>query len=71
MAKKNNCACLAATEAVQSRAEMADKLEKERLELKKEMEKLMKAYAKATGLKKLGKRQHKVGKAPNDYTPCR
>ena len=36
-------------------------------EIKKEMEKLMKKYAKATGLRKLGKRQHKVGKAPNDF----
>ena len=54
-------------EAVKTRAGMAEKLEKERLELKNEMEKLMKKYAKATGLKNLGKRQHKVGKAPNDF----
>ena len=54
-------------EAVKTRAGMAEKLEKERLELKKDMEKLMKKYAKATGLKTLGKRQHKVGKAPNDF----
>ena len=54
-------------EAVKTRAGMAEKLEKERLELKAEMEKLMKQYAKATGLKQLAKRQHKVGKAPNDF----
>lgn len=66
MAKKKSTA-LAQTEAVQTRADMAAKLEKERLALKKEMEKLMKKYAKATGLRKLGKRKAKVGKAPNDF----
>lgn len=66
MAKKKSTD-LAQTEAIKTRAGMAEKLEKERLELKKEMEKLMKKYAKATGLRKLGKRQHKVGKAPNDF----
>ena len=58
---------VAQLESVKTRAGMAEKLEKERLELKLEMEKVMKKYAKATGLKKLGKRQHKVGKAPNDF----
>ena len=58
---------VAQLEAVKTRAGMAEKLEKERLELKAEMEKVMKQYAKATGLKNLGKRQHKVGKAHNDF----
>ena len=58
---------VAQLESVKTRAGMAEKLEKERLELKVEMEKVMKQYAKATGLSKLGKRQHKVGKAPNDF----
>ena len=66
MAKKKSTD-VAQTEAVKTRAGMAEKLENERLELKKEMEKLMKKYAKATGDSKLGKRQHKVGKAPNDF----
>ena len=66
MAKKKS-ADLAQTEAIKTRAGMAEKLEKERLEVVKEMEKLMKKYAKATGAKKLGKRQQKVGKAPNDF----
>ncbi len=66
MAKKKS-ANLAQTEAIKTRAGMAEKLEKERLVLKKEMEKLMKKYARATGNRKLGKRQHKVGKAPNDF----
>ncbi len=66
MAKKNS-ANLAHTEAIKTRAGMAEALELERLELTKEMEQLMKKYAKATGEKKLAKRQHKVGKAPNDF----
>lgn len=66
MAKKKSTN-VAQLEAIKTRAGMAEKLEKERLELKNEMEKVMKKYAKATGLRKLGKRQHKVGKAPNDF----
>ena len=66
MAKKKSTD-LAQTEAIKTRAGMAEKLEKERLELKKEMEKVMKKYAKATGIRKLGNRKHKVGKAPNDF----
>ena len=66
MAKKKSTN-LAQTEAIKTRAGMAEKLEKERLELKKEMEKLMKKYAKATGLRKLGRRHQKVGKSPNDF----
>ena len=67
MAKKVKSVELEKTEAIQTRKAMAEKLEKERLELKKEMEKLMKKYAKATGLRKLGRRKYKVGKAPNDF----
>jgi ATP-dependent Lon protease len=66
MAKKNKAA-LSNTEAAKTRAEMAAKLEKERLELTKEIEKLMKKYAKATGIRKLRRRVKKVGKAPNDF----
>ena len=66
MAKKKSAA-LANTEAIKTRAGMAEKLEKERLEVVQEMEKLMKKYAKATGNGKIGKRANKVGKAPNDF----
>ena len=64
---KNKSANLAHTEAIKTRAGMAEALELERLEVIKEMEQLMKKYAKATGDSKIGKRQHKVGKAPNDF----
>ncbi len=66
MAKKN-FAALANTDVVNGRANMAAKIEQERLELKKEMEKLMFKYAKATGYRKYAKRKHKVGEAPNDW----
>ncbi|MBP3402087.1 MAG: hypothetical protein J6K85_03405 [Clostridia bacterium] len=70
MAKKNQkSGKLAETEVVKGRFDMAQKLEKERLELKKEMEELMKEYAKATGISKYGKRKAKVGKAANDWQP--
>ncbi len=68
MANKN-FAALANTEVVNGRANMAAKIEQERLELKKEMEKLMLKYAKATGNRKYAKRKHKVGEAPNDWKP--
>ena len=70
MAKKNkNQAALAETEAVQGRAGMAQRIEKERLELKKEIEAVMVEYAKATGIKKYSSRKYKVGQAPNDWKP--
>ena len=70
MAKKNKAtADLAKTEVVKGRFAMAQKLEEERLELKKEIEALMKEYAKATGLSKYGKRKAAVGKAANDWQP--
>ena len=66
MAKKKSAA-IAETESVKSRAGLVDQLEKERLELKREIEKLMVQYAKVTGIKKYAKRKYKVGQAPNDY----
>ena len=69
MAKKNKAADLGKTEVVKGRFAMAQKLEEERLELKKEIEALMKEYAKATGISKYAKRKAKVGKAANDWQP--
>ena len=70
MSKKKN-AKLAETEAVQSRAGLAQQLEIERLEVKREIEKLMVQYAKVTGIKKYAKRKYKLGQAPNDYKPAK
>ena len=55
------------TETSRDRAAAANKLELEKLQIKKEIEKLMKEYAKASGNKELARRAHKVGYAPNDW----
>lgn len=43
------------------------KLEKEKLRIKKELEREMKHFAKLSRQKKLGKRYIAVGRAPNDW----
>lgn len=67
MAKKNKSASLAETEVIQGRVGTAKKLEKERFEVIRDMEKLMAEYAKLTGDKSYAKRKYKLGKGPNDY----
>lgn len=42
-------------------------LESQRLELTRELEKLMVKYSKLTGYKELRQRKYKVGAAPNDW----
>lgn len=64
---KNKSAKLADTTVVKGRSSRAEELELERLEVKREMEKLMAQYAKISGLSELADRRYKVGKAPNDY----
>lgn len=66
MAKKKNTS-LADTGVIQSRQAKAEALEREKLDVKAELEKYMREYAKISGIKELGNRQYKVGKAPNDY----
>lgn len=65
--KKYKSESLMDTRETRDRASVANKLEMEKLALKKEIEKLMREYAKASGHKELGARQHEVGKAPNDW----
>ena len=55
------------TETTRDRASVANKLELEKLKVKKEIEALMKEYAKISGNRELSRRAHKVGKAPNDW----
>lgn len=43
-------------------------LEKDRLEITRELEELARQYAKISGLKKLGKRKKAVGNAENDFS---
>ena len=55
------------TRVTQDRYAVANELEMEKLKVKEEIEILMRQYAKISGYKELGKRQHEVGKAPNDW----
>ena len=67
MKKKQKTANVAETAAVQTRTSAAKALEKEKLAVKADLEKLMKQYAKLTGFGKLAKRSKKIGKAANDW----
>ncbi len=67
MKKNKNTAQLENTSAIKGRSSEAADLERQRLEITKELEKLMKKYARATGDKSFTARKHKVGKAPNDF----
>ena len=58
---------LSKTSAIQVRATEAEELEKKKLGIKKEMEKIMAEYAKITGFNKLRARRYRVGDAPNDW----
>ncbi len=55
------------TKAVIGRGTRAEELEWDRENIKAELEKLMKKYAKLSGKPELAARKHKIGKAPNDY----
>jgi hypothetical protein len=55
------------TETSRDRSAVANELELEKLQIKKEIEELMKEYVKASGNKELSRRAFKVGKAPNDW----
>ncbi len=44
-----------------------ERLELERLHTNREIEQLLKSYAKESGDRKLRKRRYKIGKGPNDY----
>ena len=55
------------TATARDRSAAANELELEKLYIKKEIEKLMKEYARASGNRELARRAHKVGRAPNDW----
>ena len=64
---KRRSAKIADTEAVGGREGRAVELERERHEVKEELELLMAQYAKISGKTELAARRFKVGCAPNDY----
>ena len=58
---------LSETEFMQDRSFEAEDLELKRLDIVREIEKLMAKYADESGVSKLKDRKHKVGNAPNDW----
>lgn len=54
---------------VNARREEVARLEKQRLEVNRKLEVLMKRYSKLTGDRKPGSRKARVGLAPNDWKP--
>lgn len=66
--KKKNVSALSETSAVKSRSSEAADLEKDRLAVVKELEKLMKRYSNVVGDKNLAKRKYKIGKGPQDFS---
>ena len=71
MSKRFYSPSLMDTETSRDRASVANELELEKLQIKKEIEALMKEYAKASGNRELCRRAYKVGKAPNDWKDIR
>lgn len=65
--KKNKSARLQDSAQIKGRTTKADELNSKRMQVKCELEDLMKEYARLTGFKHVKERQHKVGEAPNDW----
>ncbi len=49
------------------RDEAISRLEHERLRINLEIEKILKIYAKESGIRSLAHRKHKMGNSPNDW----
>ena len=67
--RKYNNSNLASSNMVSARRDELEKLEKQRLEVNRKLEVLMKRYAKLTGDRKPAFRKFRVGYAPNDWRP--
>lgn len=66
--KKKNVSALSETAAIKSRSSEAADLERDRLAIVKDLEKLMKRYSKVVGDKSLAKRKYSIGKGPHDFS---
>ena len=64
---RRNGSILSDTNTMSARYEDSRELELKKLGVKREMEQVMKEYAKATGMFELANRKKKVGNAPNDW----
>ena len=67
--KKYNNSNLASSNMVSARRAELEKLEKQRLEVNRKLEILMKRYSMLTGDRKPSSRKVRMGLAPNDWKP--
>ena len=66
--KKYNNSNLASSNMVNARRDEVERLERQRLEVNRKLEHLMKKYSMLTGDRKVAHRKMKVGNAPNDWS---
>ena len=64
---KNRSAKLKDSAQIKGRATKTDALNCERMQIKVELEQLMREYARVTGFTHVKNRPYKVGDAPNDW----
>lgn len=67
--KKYNNSTLASSNMVDARRSELERLERQRLDINRQLERLMKRYSKLTGDRKPGIRRAAIGYAPNDWKP--
>lgn len=67
--KKYNNSSLASSNMVNARRDELERLEKQRLEVNRRLELLMKRYTRLTGDRKPSARKVRIGYAPNDWKP--
>ncbi len=68
--KQYNNSNLASSNMVNVRRKEAENLERQRLEVNRKLENLMKKYARVTGDRKVIRRRRVLGLAPNDWSPA-
>ena len=65
--KKYNNSNLASSNMVNARRDEVERLERQRLEVNRKLEHLMKKYSMLTGDRNIARRKMRVGNAPNDW----
>ncbi len=67
--KKYKDSNLSSSNMINARRDEVEKLEKQRLEVNRKLERLMKKYAQATGDRSASYRRYTMGYSPNDWKP--
>ncbi len=67
--RKYNNSSLASSNMVNARREEVERLERQRLEVNRKLERLMKRYSRLTGDRKPAALRAPIGLAPNDWNP--